>query len=206
MATTTPPPALDPTQAVLGINNGPGLYICDASLGATIPGIGTAWASPWEPLGYVSEDGVTVSPDVSSDTITPWQSTSPIRTVITGKAISMQFILWQTNPQNLGVYFDMDTAAASSATSYAFDIRSDEGGYIYSVGLDILDGENALQIMFPRAQLSGNGDVTFSRGAVIGWDVTLSALDDAGVLAHIAGGVSAPSGAAASTGTTLGAN
>jgi hypothetical protein len=186
---STSAPALNPVEAVLGINNGPGLYIAPAgATGANLPAsLTTAWAAPWEALGYVSEDGVTLAADVTSDAITPWQSTSPIRQVITGKAYTMAFTLWQTNPRSLGLYFDANLPDVDG-DSFKFDVRSDEGGFIHAIGLDVRDGNRITRLVFPRAQLSDNDDVTVARGEVIGWGVTLSALDDSGVLATIQSG------------------
>lgn len=199
-------PALDPTEAVLGINNGPGIYIAEAgATGADLPAtIDAVWAAPWEPLGYLSDDGVTISADVSSDAITPWQSTSPIRQVITGKAYTMAFVLWQTNPRSMGLYFDTDVDEADSSGAFDFEVRSDAGGFIHAIGLDVRDGNLVTRIMFPRAQLSDNDDVTIARGDIIGWGVTLSALDDSGVLAKVMSGTVTPSGNGAS-GDTLSA-
>ena len=189
-------PALDPNEALLGINNGPGIYVAPAGAsGADMPASLTApWTAPWEPLGYLSDDGVTISADVSSDAITPWQSTSPIRQVITGKAYTMAFVLWQTNPLSLGLYFDANTPDEDTDGGFAFDVRSDEGGFIHAVGLDVKDGDRVTRIVFPRAQLSDNDDVSITRGDIMGWGVTLSALDDSGVLAKVMSGPATASG------------
>jgi len=180
-------PVLDPDQILLGINNGAGIYI--APVGTPGPAdLVTEWASPWESLGYLSDDGPTVSSSTDSDTLTPWQSTSPVRTVITGKTLTMHFILWQTDPQSVALYFDMPAPTAATDGSFAFDISSSGGGVMYAVGLDIKDGDTVMRITFSRAQLTDTGDVQFQRGAAIGWEVTLSALDNNGVLGHVQAG------------------
>lgn len=181
------PPALNPEEATLGLNNGPGLWIAPAGT----PGpadLVSEWAAPWRPLGYVSEDGVTLSPDVSSDTITPWQSTSPIRQVITSKAITLGFQLLQTNLLTLALYFDVAEPEPQPDGTYSFAVRSDEGGYVHALGLDIKDGDQIERFVWPRAQISDNDDVTVSRGEVMSWGVTFGALDDNGVLAYVQGG------------------
>jgi hypothetical protein len=182
----TQPAALDPTEVLLGLNNGPGIYLAPEGTAAPAD-LSVAWASPWEPIGYLSDDGVTVSASTDSDTLTPWQSTAPIRTVITGKGLTMQFVMWQTNPLTLGVYFDTDVPAAVAGV-VTFDVRSDAGQQIHAIGLDIKDGDIVTRITFKRASLSDNGDVTLSRGDAVGWDVTLTALDDNGVLGSIISG------------------
>lgn len=192
-------PTLDPTEVLLGLNNGPGIFIAPAS---TPPPADTVapWASPWDALGYISGDGVTLSSNTSSDNLTPWQSTSPIRTMITGKELSLQFVMWQTDPVSMGLWFDVAPPAAV-AGALAFDVRSDGGGLLYAVGIDVKDGSSVFRVVFPRSQLSNNGDVSIARGSAVGWDVTLTALDDNGVLAHIIGKLTP---AVVATGATAG--
>lgn len=178
---------LDPSEIILGINNGPGIYIAPEHTQGPAD-LTSDWAAPWKTLGYLSEDGPSLSSDVTSETLTPWQSTSPVRTVITGKAFTLHVVMWQTGPEQLALYFDVKAPNPNSDGSFAFTVRSDEGGYVYAVGIDIKDGDVVTRIVFPRAQVSDSGDVPFARGSAVGWDVTLSAQDDAGVLAYIQSG------------------
>ena len=180
---TLPAAALDASEILLGLNNGPGLYIAPPGTAGPTD-LETAWGAEWLAVGYISDDGVTLGASTESDDLTPWQSTSPVRTIITGKSLTLQFAAWQTTPLMLGVFFDVEPPTEALGVS-TFDIRSDGGGILYAVGLDVKDGDNAFRVVFPRAQLSDNGDVTISRGSAIPWDVTLSALDDNGVLAHM---------------------
>jgi hypothetical protein len=53
------------------------------------------------------------------------------------------------------------------------------------VGIDSADADRVLRIVFGRASLSDAGDMQLERGAAVPLDVTLSALDDGGRLAHI---------------------
>lgn len=176
-------PVLDADQILLGINNGPGIYI--APVGTAPPAdLQTAWAAPWATLGYLSDDGVTLGASTDSDTLTPWQSTSPVRTVITGKELTMKFVMWQTDPASVALYFDMLPPTGTDG-AFSADITSGGGGNLYSIGLDVLDGGTIMRVVFPRAQLSDAGDVSIKRGEAIGWDVTLSALDNNGILGHI---------------------
>jgi hypothetical protein len=177
--TTATPPALNADEVTVGINRGPGIYLAPAGTDGPAD-IDSDWDAPWESLGYISDDGVTVGASTDTTDLTPWQSTVPIRTLITARTLTLQFVLWQTNPLNLALYFDTAVPEGDS-----FDVRSDEGGYLYAVGIDVQDGDNRFRIVFRRAQLSDSGDVTIARGSAIGWDCTLSALDDNGVLCHI---------------------
>src|SRR5437764_14081999 len=99
---TLPPAAdLDPTQTMVGSSNGVGLWI--APEGTPAPAtVDDPFATPWAPLGYASDDGVTIGGDTSSESFTPWQSTTPIKTIITERTRTVGFTLWQLNQTTLG--------------------------------------------------------------------------------------------------------
>ena len=179
-----PPTALNPDQVQTGAANGPGLYIAPPG---TLPPDDTfeAWPAPWRILGYLSEDGPTVGTSTDSTDLTPWQSTVPLKSVITSRAITLQFVLWQLNALTLAVYFDSDEPATAADGSIDMEVRSDAPAHLYAVGIDSRDGERVFRLAFTRASLSSAGDMQLTRGAAVPLDVTLSALDDAGRLASI---------------------
>jgi hypothetical protein len=97
----------------------------------------------------------------------------------------LQFVLWQLNPETLSLYFDTDTPTADPDGSFSMDVRTDESGHIYAVGIDARDGNRVLRLAFPRASLSDAGDMQIQRGAIVPLDCTLSALETNGSLATI---------------------
>jgi hypothetical protein len=179
-----PPQALDPTEVQVGTANGPGIWLAPAGT----PGPADThsdWPAPWEILGYLSEDGPTVGQSTDSTSITPWQSVVPIREVITGRSITLQFVLWQLNERTLALYFDADPATPDADGSLRMELRSDSPTHLYAVGIDSRDADRVLRIIFGRASLSDAGDMQITRGAAVPLDCTLSALDDAGVLGEV---------------------
>jgi len=180
---TTPAPTLDPTQVQTGQNNGPGLWVAPA--GTALPDdCATAFASPWQILGYISDDGPTIGQSADSNEIIPWQSIVPIRTVITKRTITMKFILWQLNDVTLAMYFDAPVPTVTAGL-LDMEIRSDQPQQLHALAIDTVDGDNALRIGFTRASLSDAGDMTIKRGEAVPLECTLSALDDGGVIAHV---------------------
>lgn len=173
---------LDPDETMVGTSNGVGLWI--APEGTMAPADLAAFTTPWQPLGYASDDGVTLGGDSSSESFIPWQGTSPIRTIITEVTRTVGFTLWQLNERTLGLYFDADVPSATDGV-YGFDILSGGGALVHAIGVDALDGGNQFRIVFPRAQLDAAGDMVIQKGAMIPLEVTLSALDAGGILAHV---------------------
>jgi hypothetical protein len=181
------PPAtgvLDPSEVQVGTANGPGIYLAPAGTEAP-ENTWDDWEAPWKVLGYLSDDGPTVGQSVDQEDLTPWQSVVPIRSVVTGRAVTLQFVLWQLNGDTIALYFDADPAAEDSDGLLEMKLRSDTPQHLYAVGIDSRDAERVLRIVFGRASLSDAGDMQITRGATVPLDCTLSALDDAGDLATI---------------------
>jgi hypothetical protein len=170
------------TQTMVGSSNGVGLWV--APVGTAAPtSISTAFADPWLSLGYVSDDGVTLAGDTTTESFTPWQSTVPIRTVVTERTRTVAFTMWQLNQTTLGVYFDK--TITGTGDTFNFDVLSNQSQLYHAVAVDALDGERHLRIIYPRANLESTGDMALTRGAMVPLEVTLSALDYNGVLATV---------------------
>jgi hypothetical protein len=181
---TTPTECLIPDEVQVGTPNGPGIWL--APPGTPPPAnTSTDYAAPWHCLGYLSDDGPTVGTSTDSEDITPWQSAAPIKTIVTARAVTLQFVLWQLNAETLALYFDTDVPEAGSGGELDMDVRTDQAGHTYAISIDSRDGNRVLRVTFPRASLSDAGDMGISRGAVVPLDVTLSALESAGSLARI---------------------
>jgi hypothetical protein len=176
-------PLLDPTEVQVGTSNGPGLYIAPEGTAAPADTL-TAWATPWASLGYLDSAGPVVGQKTTSNSLTPWQSVAPIRSVITGRELTMQFVLWQLNAQTLALYFDTDVPTPV-AGALSMQVRTDDQPHVYALGIDSQDGDQVFRIAFTRATLTTTNDMKITRGEVIPLDVTLTAMDDAGVLGTI---------------------
>jgi hypothetical protein len=172
---------LDASEVQVGTPNGPGLLV--AEVGTDPPDDTTdEWPDGWNVLGYLSDDGPTVGQSTESESMTPWQSVAPIRDVITSRSVTAQFVLWQINALTLALYFDTDLPTVDADGSIDMEVRTDQAGHVYALGIDSRDGERALRVIFPRASLSDAGDMPINRGAAVPLDCTLSALETDGVL------------------------
>jgi hypothetical protein len=182
--TTPAPPALDPTEVQVGTANGPGIWLAPA--GTRGPdNTWDDWEDPWKILGYLSDDGPTVGQSVDQNPITPWQSVVPIRNIITGREVTLQFVLWQLNGDTIALYFDADPVPPDADGLLDMELRSDTPQHLYAVGIDARDAERVLRLSFTRASLTDAGDMQITRGEAVPLDCTLSALDDAGNLARV---------------------
>jgi hypothetical protein len=184
MPPAPPETTINPSEVQVGTANGPGIYIAPA--GTEPPDdTGEDWESPWRILGYLSDDGPTVGSSTDSEDITPWQSVVPIRSVITGRSVTLQFVLWQLNAVTLGLYFDAEEPTPGTDGSIDMELRSDAPQRLHAIGIDSADAERVFRISFGRASLTAAGDMQLTRGAAVPLDCTLSALDDGGLLGRV---------------------
>ena len=181
---TTPVHTLDPDEVQVGSPNGPGLYIAPAGTAAPTDTT-SAWPSPWKVLGYLSDDGPTVGQNTTKQDLTPWQSIAPIRSVITNREVTLHFVLWQLNDDTLALYFDTDVPTPAVDGSLTLDVRTDQSGHLYALGVDAEDNGRVLRIVFERASLSDAGDMPIKRGETVPLECTLTALEANGSLATI---------------------
>lgn len=177
---------LNSDQLLLGTAKGPGLWL--GTMDAVPPvDVSTDWSTDWTSLGYASEDGPTISSSTDSTDIRGWQSLGVLRSVITGRTVTVQFQLLQWNAQNLALYWDIDIPTIAADGSFNFEVRSDQAGKKHQLGLDVQDGDNLVRMLFPRVQLNAAGDMQFQRGALAVLDVTFAALETNGVLLSVLG-------------------
>jgi hypothetical protein len=184
---TTPAPyepTLNPSEVQVGTANGPGIWLGPAG---TEPPDTTEddYEDPWRILGYLSDDGPTVGSSTDTEDITPWQSVVPLRSVITGRSVTLQFVLWQLNAVTLGVYFDAEEPVPDADDAIDMELRTDAPQRLHAISIDSADAERTFRISFGRASLTAAGDMQITRGAAVPLDCTLAALDDGGVLGRV---------------------
>jgi hypothetical protein len=167
---------LDPSNIIVGISDGPGLWVAES--GAQAPSEDTdVDLDTWTAVGYISDDETpTVSQDISTEDITAWQTQGVLRRVLNSRIFSLGFTLIEVNPASMALWFDQ---AVPEATEGAFSITLSSTGAQNERAalLQVRDGEKLLRFWFPRAVLTEAGDVTFEKGGETGYPVKLTALD-----------------------------
>lgn len=169
-------PNLDADEALLGNANHLGVYV--APVGTTAPAVTlTELASPWETLGWVSEDGVSISPERSIEQLKAWQSPSAIKTVLTEFSITIDMELLQHNPVTLSHYWGQAVATpVSGDLTMPIDVMSDNAPKTALI-VDTRDGDQIARYLFYKAQVTAVGELGISRGGFQALPVTFTALD-----------------------------
>lgn len=133
----------------------------------------TALAGGFIGLGYVSDDGITETSDLSVDDITAWQNAKVVRSVVTGAKISYQFTLIQTNKAIIEA--GLGTTVTQTAPMGTYTIDPANTGGRKSFVFQIIDGTNLKRIYVAEGEVTERGDTVYASGEPIGLELTVTA-------------------------------
>ena len=142
----------------------------------------SAPAAAWKGYGYTTEDGVVLSKSVEREGIPAWQSTTPVRYLITGQEFTIQATFLQTNADIVRLWLGA-TSFEGAASDYTGEVPVDPVTEQFALLLDWKDGDIASRLGVPKVEITETGDVSIARQATA-FPVTFGALaPDAGALA-----------------------
>lgn len=148
-----------------------------APLGSTLPTDTKAELDPaFICLGYVSEDGVSNSAAPDTDTVKAWGG-DPVLYTNNGREDTFQMTLIEaTNIEVLKTAYNSSNVTGTLKDGMTVRVNSDdaeEAAYVVDL---ILKGGMRKRIVIPDAKVTDLGDITYSDGDPVGYEVTLSAL------------------------------
>ena len=130
---------------------------------------------------YVSEDGLTLAPSVSTTDIKDW-SGATVRKVLESFDGTLNWTMISTNEGAMGVAFGAEHVTASAATAtHGAQTRTELGAHLperQSWVFLMKDGDARIVIVVPDGQVTEVGEVTFASNSAVGWAVTLSTYPD----------------------------
>lgn len=140
------------------------------------------YVPPWVDAGWISDDGVTEQLSRDSSDFTPWQSVNAIRTQTTKEEYTFKTVLWSVHGLAMALYYgvpedEMVYDAETGITSFEQGQTIPEDRF-FAMNIDIVDGQKARRFAMPRCQITDRDDVTYKRGEMTGYGVTLKATLD----------------------------
>lgn len=156
--------------------------ILSAPRGTALPeAIGDALDPAFVDSGYVSEDGLTLTPERSTEVVRDW-SGSVVRELLTEFAARLAWSHLETNEQSLKNYMGDDNVTVTAATSTEGKritalLRSSEMPR-KSWSFKMKDGDSRVLIVVPDGQVSETGEVSFVKSSAVTWPVTLTTYPD----------------------------
>lgn len=152
--------------------------------GTTLPTTATmALDSAFKDVGYISEDGVTETPEVDTQEIKAWQGGVVVRRVVSSSEYQYKFTMIETKKTSLELYHKGSTVVTDGATGWKLDVKGaavDRRRFV----IDVLDGADVIRIVIPDGEVTDRGEVTYVNEEEIGYEVTITAYPDSnGVVA-----------------------
>lgn len=149
--------------------------ISKAPYGSTGPtNSGSVLDAAYVDSGGISEEGVTISlPDSGSKTpIRVWQNGAQVRVLRTPSddLASISFTFLETNKTAVETYFETTVTAAASDGSFEYAPTTPTP---HAYVLDVLDDTEIHRFDIPRGMRASVGDLVYSNGAAVGYQVTI---------------------------------
>lgn len=163
-----------PDQATTGA-------ILSAPVGTTKPASAVATLDEhFKDSGYISEDGLTLTPNYSTTDINDW-SGALVRRILQTFDGQISWAHLETNEESLRVWAgDVKVTVATASTGK--QIEAALGAIEHprkSWAFKVKDGNQRVLIYVPDGQVTEAGEVTFTKSGAITWPVTLSTYPDA---------------------------
>jgi hypothetical protein len=138
-----------------------------APLGTTLPtDSSTALAAAYTNVGYLSEDGITESPDEDTNEIQAWQNGDVVRTVQTSHSISYSFTMIETNEYSLKAYYGNYTAGGWKINGAQLPRQV--------LVIETIDAGKLRRRVAQVAQVTERGDVELTNSEATGYEVTFT--------------------------------
>lgn len=165
-----------PDQATTGA-------ILSAPLGTTLPTSATdTLDEAFVDSGFVSEDGLTLAPGVSTADVREWGG-SLVRRILQSFDGTLSWAMLETNEAALRAAFGdeyVNVVAASAA--HGKQITARLGAHLPAAKSWVFrmkDGNNRIMIVVPNGQITTVNDISFTSSDAIAWSVELSCYPDA---------------------------
>ena len=170
--------AVDNTKIIIGApDQATTGAVAFADLDAELPTTATSQLddATWTDGGYVSENGVTVTPTFSTTDIKDWSRAS-VRTLLNDFTGEVKFAFIQTDYDSLvGIFGEDYVSQSGDGITVKIGARmAPAKAWCFSMK----DGDQRARIVLPNAQPVIDGDISFVANAPITWGVSLKCSAD----------------------------
>ena len=131
--------------------------------GTAIPADLAAPPSPWVDMGYTSEDGATLTFSREQEDIMAWQSSEPVRVLVTSEPKTIAFELLEFDAESIVLAFRGGTWTGTAPGPFTYEPPSAGASDVRALLIDAFDGLQQFRYVFPRVQLQGDVETTLAR-------------------------------------------
>ena len=165
--------ALDADEVVIGANGA--VYV--GAVGSTGPtDIETALDAAFTHLGYVTDDGITLTPGMDTAEINAWQSFYPVRRIVTSRSFDIAIPLLQWNQESIKLAFGGGSFATTAGPPayYTYTPPSPEEIDYRALVLEWADDTKEYRLHVPKVLVTDAGDLSLNRTDAAALDLTFS--------------------------------
>jgi hypothetical protein len=172
------------------------LYIAPTGGGLVLPtdvGDGVTAPAGYKALGYVSENGVTLTPTITTTPLPAWQSAAPVLYNVDAAAFQLQATLLEASKLVTETFFGTtwsevmeDVGGTPTPTGeYRLDLSSLPDLAEFSLVCDWNYKGNLWRAVIERAMVAERGAITLQRTQSQQFELTIDAMDASGSLGYI---------------------
>jgi hypothetical protein len=130
--------------------------------GTALPSALAEPATPYIDMGYTSEDGVTLTFSRDQEEINAWQSTDPVRVLVTAEPKTIALELLEFDRESIALAFRGGTWTGTDPT-YTYTPPAAGASDVRVLVIDAFDGTGHFRFIFPRVQLQGDVETILAR-------------------------------------------
>ncbi|MFD5069140.1 hypothetical protein ACFWNC_14580 [Streptomyces sp. NPDC058369] len=156
-------------------------------------GDGETAPTGYKTLGYVSENGVTLTPSIQTTPLPAWQSAAPVLYNVEGATFQVQATLLETSKLVTETFFGAeweevmeDVGGTPTATGvYRLNLASTPELKEFSLVVDWKQKDNHWRAVIKRGMINERGAITLQRTQPGQYELTIDAMDADGQLAYL---------------------
>jgi len=126
-------------------------------------------------LGYITEDGVEISPEITSDDMKAWQNAAIVRSAVTEEKWTAKFAVMETNKAAVELYFGNMLETGDQEVNVGGG-----AGMRQSFVIDVVDGTETMRFFIAEGAVTEWEPLTFKNDEAVSWGVTVTAYPAAG--------------------------
>lgn len=165
-----------PANILVGSNG----TISVAPAGTTLPSTHEdALNGAFSAVGYISEDGITLSSSVDVADIAAFQSLLPVRKVVTGRTFDVSFVLREWTAKNIELAFGGGEVTDETTHFQYSPPAAGDALLEKSVVVDWNDGDKVYRLVLARIVATDSVETSVVRTGASDLPITLNVLEDA---------------------------
>lgn len=166
---------MDTHDVKLGIGDVSGMFY-HAPAGTALPATASeTLAQEWKEVGYVSQDGLSVSVSASTDSIKDWGNRS-VRVFVTESKETAQSTVITTTKETLETVLGTSNVSEASGTitaSLSLATLPPEEAFLWRMK----DGDDMIIVGCTKGQVTALDSLSFQPGSAIAWTPTITVLE-----------------------------